>query len=201
MLKKIIPLTLMTLFATSANATNFSYSSFGLELSKIDVDELPEDLNGYGINASLELNENVFLLASYRYADEEMVISGYDVDLSSDIGKIGIGAATALTNQIDAFATFSYATTLAEACISGRCVEADDDGYFLTGGLRSWITNSIDVIGTVTYAELDKSDWDGTAYGLGIGFWPARSHRLGFAIEHSEDAQAAIVSYSFYPGQ
>lgn len=201
MLKKIIPLTLMTLFATSANATNFSYSSFGVELSKISVDDLPDDLNGYGINASIELNKNVFLLGSYQYADEEMNISGYNEDKKFDVGKLGIGTATALTNQIDAFATFSYATTSAETCTSITCTKREDDGYFLTGGLRSWITNSIDVIGTLTYAELDKSDWDGTGYGLGAGFWPARSHRLGIEIQHSDDAQAAIVSYSFYPNQ
>jgi hypothetical protein len=195
MLKKAIPLALVTLFATSANATNFSYSSFGVGLAKVSIDGLPEDLQGYGISASVELNENVFLLGSYNYADEEM----NNIDISGDTTKIGIGSATAITDKIDAFATLSYATVSAEACGNGTCLKAEDDGYYLSGGLKSWITDSIDVIGTLNYAELDKSDSDGTSYSLGAGFWPAKNHRIGFEMENSEDSRTGIISYSFYP--
>ena len=38
----------------------------------MSIDDLPEDLNAYGISASVELNENVFLLGSYGSANEEM---------------------------------------------------------------------------------------------------------------------------------
>ncbi len=201
MLKKAIPLALVTLFATSANATNFSYSSFGIGLEKVSVDGLPEDLQGYGISASVELNKNIFLLGSYNYVDEEMNISGYDQDVSVDSTKIGVGAATAITNKIDAFATLSYLSVSSERCYSGNCLKGEDDGYFLSGGLQSWITDSIDVVGTLNYAELDQSDSEGTSYSLGAGFWPAKHHRLGFEMQNSEDSRTGIVSYSFYPNR
>ncbi len=201
MLKKAIPLALVTLFATSANATNFSYSSFGVGLAKVSIDDLPEDLKGYGIEASVELNENVFLLGSYNYADEEMNISGFNVDTSADSAQIGIGAATALTNKIDAFTTLSYVTTSAEACISGTCAKIEDDGYSISGGLQSWIIDSVDVIGAISYAEFDKSDSDNTSYSLGLGLWPARNHRLGLGMINDKDSQTITITYSFYPNR
>ncbi len=201
MLKRIIPLTLVTLFATSANATNFSYSSFGIGLSKVSIDGLPEDLKGYGVEASVELNENIFLLGSYNYADEEMNISGTDLDISQDTTNIGVGAATSITDKIDAFATLSYSSVSAEACGNGTCAKIEDDGYFLSGGLQSWITDSIDVVGTLNYTELDQIDSEDTSYSLGVGFWPAKHHRLGFEMQNSEYSRTGIVSYSLYPNR
>ncbi|MDA3807537.1 MAG: hypothetical protein PF440_06410 [Thiomicrorhabdus sp.] len=195
MLKKLIPLTLVALFAATANATNFSYTSFGVDLGKINANGLSEDLNAYGINASLQLNSNVYLLSSYLSAEKN--VNGLDVTREST--QLGIGGAIPLMQFVDGFATVSYARAEAQDCLGASCIKANDHGYTLSAGVKAWLTDSIDLLTALGYSELTQSDSDNTSTKFGIGIWPSKKHRFGLGIINGERSDSASISYSYYP--
>ncbi len=195
MLKKLIPLTLVALFASTANATNFSYTSFGMDLGKINVNGLSEDLNAYGINASLQINSNVYLLGSYLSAEKN--INGLEV--SRDNTQLGIGGAIPLMQFVDGFATISYASAAAKDCIGVSCIKSNDHGYTLSAGVKAWLTDSIDLLAALGYSELTQTNSDNTSTKFGIGIWPAKKHRFGLGLINGERSDSASISYSYYP--
>ncbi len=195
MLKQLMALTLAALFASAANATNFSYTSFGIDLGKINVNGLSEDLNAYGINASLQINSNVYLLGSYLSAKKN--VNGLDVNREST--QLGIGGAVPLMQFVDGFATVSYARAEAQDCIGVSCIKADDHGYTLSAGVKSWLTDSIDLLAALGYSELTQTNSDNTSTKFGIGIWPSKKHRFGLGIINGERSDSASISYSYYP--
>lgn len=197
MLKQLIPLTLAALFATTANATNFSYTSFGVDLGKINVNGLSEELNAYGINGSLQINSNIYLLGSYLSAEKD--VNGLEVTREST--QIGIGGAIPLIQFVDGFATVSYARVDAEDCIVDSCIKADDHGYTLSAGVKAWLTDSIDLLAALGYSELTQTNSDNTSTKFGIGIWPSKKHRFGLGIINGERSDSASISYSYYPSQ
>lgn len=195
MLKKLIALTIVTLFASTANATNFSYTSFGIDLGKINVNGLSEDLNAYGINASLQINNNVYLLGSYTSAEKD--VNGLEVTRKST--QLGIGGAIPLMQFVDGFATVSYARAAAEDCLGVSCIKADDHGYTLSAGVKAWLTDSIDLLAALGYSELTQTNSNNSSTKFGIGIWPSKKHRFGLGITNGERSDSASISYSYYP--
>ncbi len=195
MLKKLIALTIVALFASTANATNFSYTSFGIDLGTINVNGLSEDLNAYGINASLQINSNVYLLGSYTSAEKN--INGLEVAREST--QLGIGGAIPLMQFVDGFATVSYARAAAEDCIGASCIKADDHGYTLSAGVKAWLTDSIDLLAALGHSELTQTNSNNSSTKFGIGIWPSKKHRFGLGIINGERSDSASISYSYYP--
>ncbi len=195
MLKKLIPLTILALFANVANATNFSYTSFGMDLGQINVNRLSKELNAYGMNASLQIHSNLYLLGSYLSAEKN--VNGLDVTREST--QLGIGGAIPLMQFVDGFATASYARAAAEDCSKTSCIKANDHGYVLSAGVKAWLTDSIDLLAALGYSELTQTNSGNTSTKFGIGIWPSKKHRFGLGFINGERSNSVSINYTYYP--
>lgn len=190
----LLALGLLQSTTAMAQQPNFSYNTFGLQFGKTEISGFDDKFTNMGMNASLAINDSVFAFGEYEYLSNDNV-DNTGVDVSGNNINLGIGLVFPVESNLDITTTISYVMTDAEACGGGVCLENDDKGFALSAGVNYWLTSNIDADARIAYVELDDANSSDTSYRLGIGYWPAKKHRVGLSYQSSDDADSILVNY------
>ncbi|MGH8051126.1 MAG: hypothetical protein ACREPB_10750 [Arenimonas sp.] len=154
MKKTLLALTLFTgLVATSANASELSYSF--VEVDYVNAGELDtgSDFDGYNVRGSVALGNSFYVLGNYSQTTADFT-GGINIDL--DTYSLGFGFHHGISDKADLFGDVSYehgdASTLGGS--------ASDSGYRARFGFRGALNDKFEGTIGVTHFDLGNFSSD-----------------------------------------
>jgi len=190
----VLVLGLLQTTVAQAQSPSFSYTNLGFVYGSTDFDNLADDFRTMAISGSFELSDRVFLHGQYSTFDKNDV---FGADFDSSLTYLGAGFVMPMGSGMDLFASLDYVITEAEGCTSSVCRKEDDNGISVGFGTNYWaIPNQLDVTFDLNYVTFDKSD-DATAYGIGMGYWFTKEHRVGMAYRKADSSDSMLVNYRY----
>lgn len=148
-----------------AQAEGLSYTYVEAGYANTDIDEVNETLGGWGLKASFEITENIFVQG--RYFDQKTDVRGGEITLQP--WDFSVGYAWPIADQADIYGTIGYTSVDIDVPGFAELRNASDDGYTLGLGIRSRFAENFEVEGTAKYANL--SDY-GDEFDFGVfGRW------------------------------
>ena len=175
-----------------AQAEGLSYTYAEAAWLQSDVNEFDEDLGGFGLKASWEIVDHVFVFG--RYADQKTDTRAGEFKFQP--WDIGAGYAFPITETFDVYGTLSYSNIDADA--PGIVANTSDDGYTLGVGGRTRLADKFELEGAVKYANF--SDYgDNTSFEFAARWFFTEAFALGveFTAGDEVDTFGAGVRYQF----
>lgn len=192
---KLIPFIALTAapFASNAKAPNWNYVQGSYITAESDDSEFKIEPDGFGINGSFLVNDNVFLSAGYSSLSDEI----YDVDLDLNQGSVGLGYRHGISENTDVFGAVSYEYIELEADSNFGSDSVDESGYGLTVGLRSMVGDAFELNGQIGYIKID--DESETAVGVSAFYHFTEQFSVGggYTVQDDLDTLSASVRFSF----
>ena len=148
-------------FAATAGDLSYSYVEGGYV--RTDIDDLG-DGDGFGVNGSVAVHDNVFLFGGYSMQDA----SEYGVEVDLDALRLGAGFNWALNDRADFVATAAWERTETDVGIDGLgSFDVEADGYALEAGFRGQLSVDGDIEGWAMagYADVDSMEIEGNDVG------------------------------------
>ena len=138
-------ITLLILFSGTAFAQDLSYTYLQGSYEVVDVDPLDIDGEGIGLDASLALTDQLYVVGSYQGTGLD-----FDVDLSR--WTAGLGLHGGMTDTLDFFAEASYLYIEAE----GPVDSVDDNGLMGRVGMRTNFGGPLEFQGAARYDDISE---------------------------------------------
>ncbi len=136
----------LIVFSTTSFAdgvVDYTYLQGSYEV--VDIDPLDIDGEGLGLDASIGITDQFYLVGSYQG-------TGLDFDVDLTRWTAGLGFHGQMTNNIDLFAEASYLYIEAD----GPVETADDNGLLGRVGLRSNLSDIVELQGAARYDDLSE---------------------------------------------
>lgn len=174
-----------------AMAEGLSYSFVEAAYISNEVDDLDIDGDGFGLAGSIALGKNFYAFANY-------VDSDYDLDIGSQVFKIGAGAHWAASSNVDLTGEIGYVNATVDV---GGFGSYTDGGYLLATGLRAALAERWELHASVEYVDIGGTD--DTGFGVGARFYITQALALGADYAHNGDGDnwAAVLRYDFGRGK
>lgn len=173
-----------------AEASNFNY----VEAAYLqgDIDGL--DVDGWEVEGSVEVTEQVFLFADYARLelDEDL---GFDAE--ADLQRIGAGYIFGENATGNFFGTLAYARVDEEASFGSVSTSDDDDGYSLGLGTRFNLGSQAEVRFGVNYTDLGEGDSLVTSAALVYNFAPFLAGVAEYSRDDDTDSIGLGVRFYF----
>ena len=156
-MKKQLALAAALAFASfAATAGDLSYSYVEGGYVRTDIDDLG-DGDGFGVNGSVAVHDNVFLFGGYSMQDADE--SGVEVDL--DAMRLGAGFNWALNDRADFLAQAGWERAETEVSFNQfGDGDARADAWFIEGGFRGLLSVDGDIEGWALAGYTDIHDLD-----------------------------------------
>lgn len=171
---------LLPVLATAS--PNYNYVDVNYVSADLDGGPTPD---GFGINGSLRLSNELHLVAGYEALSE----SRADADLMT----VGLGYHQLLTSSTDFVARAGFAR--AKVDVSGLGSDSDN-GWFGQVGIRSMVTETLELNGFITHTETGGSN---TSADLAAVYYVAPNIGINLGLSFSDDANVyrGGVRFSF----
>ncbi|SFX20668.1 outer membrane beta-barrel protein [Marinospirillum alkaliphilum] len=144
-------------FATTAQALNYNYVEGGLVMYS-DIDG--EDLTGFGVRASYELEQvdpKAFVYGGYTLMSDNIDVTQL---------HFGAGYRFEINNQTEAWAGAGFDSTKVKVKISGLGTFSDSDtALALRGGVRHQLTEDTELAATM---RIVTGDYDYTGFAFTV---------------------------------
>lgn len=176
----LLPITAQADF--SYNHLELGYIDTELDTSGFDVDG-----DGYGVNVSMALNDQIHLVAGYASQD-------FDFGVDVDQWQAGAGYHYSFNPNVDFVATVTYL----DVTIDTPFRDVDDDGFGLGAGVRGRLGEQFEVEAGLDYVDLGDSD---TAVRVGGRYYFNEQFAVGAGVSHSDDATTWRVGVRIQFGQ
>lgn len=176
-----------------AQAEGLSYTYAEAAWLQSDINEFDEDLGGFGLRASWEIVDHVFVFG--RYADQKTDARGGG-EFKFQPWDLGVGYAYPVNESFDVYGTLSYSNIDADA--PGQARNTSDDGYTLGVGGRTRLAEQLELEGAVKYANF--SDYgDNTAFEFAARWFFTDAFAVGVEVTAGDevDTLGAGVRYQF----
>jgi len=173
----------------SANAGSFSYNyvQLGYSSSETKVAGVDIDGSGYGIAGSLALNDTFFVTGAAAHSELDIPQSN-----NAKVYGLTIGARTALSDKVDAYASLSAIRGETKVLNLSR----SDTGYGLDAGLRFAATDKLEL--GLDLGTADVFDVNSTSFGVSAKYKLTDKVSAGIGYtSSSEDSTAFVVSMRF----
>ena len=177
------------LLSASASA-EFDYSFFEFTYADIEFDDIDVDGDAFGIGASYELNEDVYIFGGYQSAD-------LDFSVDATTFGLGVGYHTALSDRADLVANVSY--QFVELDIPGFGDE-DDDGFGLGVGVRFAATPQVELNGGINYVDFGDGG-DDTSLSAGALYNFTDAFTAGVGASFGDDVTTIALVARLYFGR
>lgn len=159
MLKNTI-LLLCLLVSTHAysNSPNWNYVVGSYETAKLDSDF---DLNGYSIEGSMKVTNNIFINGKYMnidgdnkkisFIEGDQSVDVYVIDNELTMGKVGVGYLLPLSDSTDFYTSMFYEYIDIESKISGVQFKNENSDYNFGAsiGIKSQVTDNLELNGSI----------------------------------------------------
>jgi hypothetical protein len=168
--------------ALASASPNYSY--LDVNYVSADLDNGPT-VDGFGINGSLRLSNELHLVASYDVLSEGRV--------DADFMTVGLGYNQLLVSSTDFVARAGFAR--AKVDVSGFGSDSDN-GLFGQAGIRSMVTEEVELNAFITHTEVGGSN---TSADLGAVYYVAPNIGINLGLSFSDDANVyrGGVRFSF----
>ena len=133
--------------AAFADGFDYTYVEAGIVNTEIDIGPFNVDGDGFGVNGSLALTDNLHFIGGYSDQD-------YDFGVDGSVLNVGAGFNTALNSDLDFVAHLSYYDVEASSAFAS----ADDNGLGIGAGIRGRLSPKVELDAGLTYLDLDDSD-------------------------------------------
>jgi len=140
-------------FMAQAEGLSYTYAEAGWVQSDFDdykvgdSGRLTEELGGWGLKASFEIIDNLFVYG--RYADQKTTVRGNDYTFQP--WDIGVGYAYPISDTFDVYGTVGYSNIDIDGPAALK--NANDDGYTLGLGARTRLIEKLELEGVAKYAN------------------------------------------------
>lgn len=139
------PVIFLIAFSTASFADEVDYTFLQGSYEVVNIDPLNIDGEGIGLDASLAITDQFYLVGSYQG-------TGLDFDVDLTRWTAGIGFHGEMTSNMDLFAEASYLYIEAD----GPVETADDNGVLGRVGLRSSLSGIVELQGAARYDDLSE---------------------------------------------
>lgn len=177
-------------------AEGLSYNYVQAGYVNIDIDDFDEDADGFGVNASGLLSENIFVFASYADVETDTFPSGgAQVDVEEQTITAGVGYRMPLQSGTDLNASVAFVDDELEVSASGlggsASLSEDDTGFGLSLGLRHLFTPQFEGGAGISYVDIyDDSE---TSFSLSGLFHVTSVLSLGAGYTFGSDADVLTL--------
>ena len=155
MKRSLVVFSLMAM-SSLAFAEGFSYTYLQASYGTVDLDNTSVDGDGFGVDFSYGITDNLHAVANYQTAD-------FDLGFDGNRWSLGIGVHTPINENFDVVAAVSYVDEKFEVPLAP---DLNDDGFALDVGIRANVMSKIEVNAGITYVDL-SSQGDSVAFGGG----------------------------------
>ena len=145
------------MICSSLNAAELSYSNIGLSYLSMDGSD------GIGLVASIELNENTFLLGRLAHTPADVTFNGATLDLYNR--NLGVGFHTPLNETTDFVMSLEYLEVEVDDFFGNT---ATGDGYGLRPGIRSKISEAVELNAGILHANIEGASETGFTLGAAV---------------------------------
>lgn len=159
--------------AASADGFDYTFVEGGIVNTEIDTGPVDVEGDGFGINGSFSINDDLHILAGYSDID-------YDFGVDGSLVNIGLGFNTGLSQDLDFVADISYVS----AEVDSGFASADEDGYSLGAGIRARTGQKVELQAGLHYVDLDDSD---TVLSVGGRYYFSDSFAFGAGLADDDN--------------
>lgn len=174
--------------AVHADNLSYTYGEVGYANVSGEVGNVDFDGDGFGLNGSLAVSENVFLTAGYANTDVDFDNSSADAEFDSY--NVGVGAHMPLQDNLDLVGTLSWVKVDVEDA-------GNDDGVQVGVGLRGMATEQIEWGVGVDYTNIDDDGDFGFNVSGRYHFTPAFSAGLALNTDDNADVFTTTASLRY----
>ena len=189
----LFPVFLMA--SNCAIADGFNYNFLQVNYGTVDFALSSIDCDGFGLNGSFGVTENLDIVASYHTADY------FEYVTDATEWRVGLGGHSSLSDHVDIVARVEYVNTDIDHLIGqappGSVDNFADSGFGLTVGARAKILSRFEVNGGVSYVDLSDQ---GNEFGFGAGMlfnW-TKSISVGAFASWADDEFSYTASARWY---
>lgn len=154
-MKKLLLATMVLAASSTAFAAGPQYSYVQGQWQESEFDDSNADLDGFGVAASIDLNQEFFAFAQYASLDD----SGVEVD------RLAIGGAYKMPVGTYTDLNFGAGLVSYDADFGPFFRDDDDSGLLLTAGIRSMLNKQLELGAGVTYEDAFDIDMLFNVYG------------------------------------
>lgn len=182
--------------ATGLAAGELSYNYVEASYVNVDIDDFDEDADGFGVAASGQLGESVFVFAGYTDVETD----SFDVDTGLGTARVkaevqeivaGLGYRMPLQSGTDLNATVAFVDAEIEASSGGFSDSEDDTGFGLGLGLRHLFTPQFEGGAGINYVDIH--DDSSTAFSLSALLHATEVLSFGTSYTFGDDADVWTV--------
>lgn len=185
-IQQVLSAAVLMLVAGTVSATDRSYFSHvqlgytqgDFEITVPGLGSAEEDDDGFTLDASFLVNDNVFIAAEITKLETE------DSDVEIDEMRLGVGARTRIGGNTDLFGVLQFGKV--ELTIPG-VGSADDDGFVITGGASINPSPQVNLFLKAGYVLFDESDGTDLSFGVSFDVAPSAALILKYRLLSLED--------------
>ncbi len=192
-IKKLVSACTLALLAGAAQAKDFNYNYFELNIGESETDFAEADVVSFGVNG--QLANGVLLSAGYANTEfDKFEVGGVDwidagLDLELDLFAFSFGYATQLDDNAAAHVRFTLATGETDSNLDALDGE-DVDQIGISAGGRYWLApDAVELFGDIGWAETEVFDDedDGVSIGFGVRAHLAEVVTIGLSFTREFD--------------
>ena len=183
----ILLLAAMVISPLQASDVEYSYLE-GRFILDAEIDDGPDDGDGFHIGGSALVTNNVFLYGSFETVEFD------DFDAELDLIEFGAGYIYPINTQWDA--NFELGLVNADASAFGQ--SDDDTGFSLAAGARGMVTPQIEARGKLVYVDNDLLDDSDTFITLAGDYFFQPNFSAGVEIDLAAEYETLSLGLRYY---
>ena len=197
-INKYYPLTLaFALFNASSTSTadTFSYTfiSGNFEIFSEEIDGIPEDLEGHGINLNFSFNvaTNIAITGGYGTGSADVTSGGTTVDGDVDAFGVGFLFHTPINQTTDFLAGVDLIQGSFDLKVNGTLQPSEDaDGNSIFAGIRSMATDKVELKGIIERTKIE--DDSNTDMNFGASYYIEKLFSLDVGYSFDNDGNSML---------
>lgn len=193
----------LALFGTSSPSTadTFSYTfiSGNFEIFSEEIDGVPEDLEGDGINLSFsfDVTNNIALTGGYGTGSADVTSGGITVDGDVDAFGVGFIFHTSINQTTDFIAGVDLIQGSVDLKVNGTPQPSEDaDGNSIFAGIRSMVTDKVELKGIIERTKIE--DESNTDINFGASFYLEKLFSLDVGYSFDSDGNSMFFGATKY---
>lgn len=183
---------------TALGKSNFSYSTLGIQLGKVTLDEeivflneVYEDFGAAAINGSFQVADNFAIGAGASAFTNE----GSRTEITNSSVNLDLYIPVPLGDRVDLIPRIGYVSSEIELCADGVCVKEDDSAMSYGLATRIWaVPGTLEIIGGFSDTNADGSE---SVIAIGAALWGGEHHRFALNYDTGDSFDAVLLGYSY----
>lgn len=183
---------------TDTGKSNFSYSTLGIQLGKVTLEEdliffgeVYEEFGAAAISGSVQLADNFAIGAGSSAFSNE----GNRTEISSSSVNVSLFFPVPLGERVDLVPQVGYVGSEIEFCVDGLCRSDDDSAMSYGLATRIWaVPGTLELNLGVLDTNADDSE---ATTALGAAIWANENHRFAVDYATTDSVDTVLLGYRY----